>query len=86
MSAVLCTYTAGYFLWTIYHRHRHSVFGAFDERKGWLHFLWKDLCHAIAMYWILLMVRLLCNPSCSDCPHKHVALIWLCSWITLHVP
>ena len=62
MSAVLCTYTAGYFLWTIYHRHRRSVFGAYDERKGWWHFMWKDLCHAIAMYWILLMVRLLCNP------------------------
>ena len=58
MSAVLCTYTAGYFLWTIYTRHRSSVFGAFDERKGWWHFLWKDFCHALAMYWILLMVSI----------------------------
>lgn len=58
MSAVLCTYTAGYFLWTIYTRHRSSVFDAFDERKGWWHFLWKDFCHALAMYWILLMVSL----------------------------
>ena len=64
MSAVLCTYAAGYFLWTIYTRHRSSVFGAFDERKGWWHFLWKDFCHALAMYWILLMV----SPAPSELP------------------
>ena len=66
MSAVLCTYTAGYFLWTIYTRHRSSVFGAFDEQKGWWHFLWKDLCHAVAMYWILLMASIAPSELLTD--------------------
>ena len=56
MSAVLCTYAAGYFLWTVYMRHRHSVSGASAEQRGWMLFLRKDLCHAVALYWILLMV------------------------------
>ena len=59
MSAVLCTYAAGYFLWTVYMRHRPSVSPAFEQQRGWVQSLWKDLCHALALYWILLMVSLL---------------------------
>lgn len=85
MSAVLCTYTAGYFLWTIYMRHRESVFGAFDERRGWARFLWKDFCHAIAMYWILLMVR----PRHRACYIVKPALCpaWYAFWVLkVHTP
>jgi hypothetical protein len=57
MSAVFVWYTAGYFLWAIYYRHRESVFGRFIERQNWLGYFTKDLCHALALYWILLNVR-----------------------------
>lgn len=56
MSAVFVWYTAGYFLWAVYFRHRQSVFGTFVERTGWLGFFLKDLGHALALYWILLNV------------------------------
>lgn len=59
MSAVICTYTAGYFLWTVYMRHRCSVSRSAEEQRGWLLFLQRDLCHAIALYWILLLVSTL---------------------------
>ena len=63
MSAVFVWYTAGYFMWAIYFRHRQSVFGNFIERKSWLGFFLKDLGHALALYWILLNVRqLACLP------------------------
>ncbi|BDA50727.1 probable phospholipid phosphatase 1 [Coccomyxa sp. Obi] len=58
MSAVFVWYTAGYFLWAIYFRHRQSVFGRFVERTNWLGFFIKDLGHALALYWILLNVGL----------------------------
>lgn len=57
MSAVIVFYTAGYFLWAIYYRHRESVFGRFIERKSWLGYFLKDLGHAAALYWILVNVR-----------------------------
>lgn len=56
MSAVLVFYTAGYFLWAIYYRHRESVFGRFIERKNWLGYFLKDFGHAAALYWILINV------------------------------
>ena len=57
MSAVFEFYTAGYFLWCMYARHRTSVFGTFVERQGWCGMLLKDVGHALALYWILLNVR-----------------------------
>ncbi len=58
MSAVICAYAAGYCLWTVYMRHGHNPSGAKEEQRGWMHFMWKDLCHALALYWILLMVSI----------------------------
>ena len=63
MSAVLCTYAAGYFLWTVYMRNRPSVSGTCGEQRGWILSLWKDLSHALALYWILLMVSMLIQQS-----------------------
>ena len=65
------------FLWTIYTRHRSSVFGAFDERKGWWHFLWKDFCHALAMYWILLMVSLASIKALDRCCSRVLSRVYL---------
>lgn len=65
MSAVFVWYTAGYFMWAIYFRHRQSVFGRFIERTSWLGFFIKDLGHALALYWILLNVSSLSKKCCS---------------------
>ncbi|CAL5229480.1 g12810 [Coccomyxa viridis] len=56
MSAVLCAYVAGYCLWTVYMRHGHPTSGAKEEQRGWMHFMRRDLCQALALYWILLML------------------------------
>ena len=58
MSAVLCAYVAGYCLWTVYMRHGHPTSGAKEEQRGWMHFMRRDLCQALALYWILLMVSI----------------------------
>ena len=59
MSAVICIYAAGYFLWTVYMRDRTSESGAPEEQKGRLLSLRRDLYHAIALYWVLLLVNML---------------------------
>jgi hypothetical protein len=62
MSSVFEFYTAGYFLWCLYSRDRRAPKQAAappgKPRRSWCRMFLTDLGHAVALYWILLNVRM----------------------------
>ncbi len=51
---------AGYFLWTVFYRHRPSTMTSIVKRRGRGGSFLKDFGQALAIYWVLLLV---CPPA-----------------------
>ena len=56
-ATVFSFYNSGYFIWSLYFRHRRSVMGRFVERRGWAGVFLKDMGQSIGFYWVLAQVR-----------------------------
>lgn len=55
-------YNTGYFIWSLYFRHRRSVMGQFVARRGWRGVFLKDMGQSLGFYWVLAQVR---GPPCA---------------------
>ena len=56
-ATLFAFYNTGYFIWSLYFRHRRSVMGTYVARTGWKGAFMKDMGQAIGFYWILAQVR-----------------------------
>ena len=56
-AMVFAFYNSGYFIWSLFYRHRHSVMSAFVSRSGWRGVLLKDMGQSFGFYWVLAQVR-----------------------------
>lgn len=55
-ATLFAFYNTGYFIWSLYFRHRHSVMGPFVEKRGWGGVFLKDMGQSIGFYWVLAQI------------------------------
>lgn len=55
-ATVFAFYNCGYFLWTVFYRHRHSMMASIVKRRGRRGAFLKDLGQAAAVYWCLILI------------------------------
>lgn len=55
-ATVFAFYHCGYFLWTVFYRHRHSTMTSIVKRKGRGGAFLKDLGQGLAVYWCLILI------------------------------
>lgn len=55
-ATVFAFYHCGYFLWTVFYRHRPSTMTSIVKRRGRGGSFLKDFGQALAIYWVLLLI------------------------------